>query len=119
MDTTRDSTAPRRLVEIRSYRLKPGTGPRFHDLLTEESVPLARRWGLDVVTHGPSLHDPDAYYLIRAFRDLRDLQESQAAFYASPEWRLGPRQAIVELIVADADSVLWLPREAVEAMRGG
>lgn len=112
-----DSRA-KRLVEIRSYTLRPGSGPAFHALVAEQSAPLLRAWGMDVVAHGPSLHDPDAYYLVRAYRDLEHLRASQAEFYASDAWRKGPRQAIVDLITSDANAVLWLPAEAVEAMRG-
>lgn len=39
------------------------------------SVPLHQRHGIDVVSFGNSLHDPDCYYLIRAF----DSAESMAA----------------------------------------
>lgn len=106
-----------RLVEIRSYQLKPGTGAEFHRLVSEQSAPLLAEWGMDVVAFGPSLHDPDAYYLIRAYDDLAHLESSQAAFYGSSAWRDGPRQSIVSLIVADANAVMWLPRGTVDQLR--
>lgn len=106
-----------RLIEIRSYRLQAGSRARFHQLVSEQSLPLMLAWGIDVLAFGPSLHDDCGYYLIRAFANLADLQTRQAAFYASPAWCSGPRAAIVELIVADSDVVLALSAAAVEALR--
>lgn len=89
---------PRRCVEIRSYNLKPDTRQAFHHLFTGESLPMLRRWGVDVVAAGPSPHDDASYYLVRAYADLADRERSQDAFYSSDEWRQGPREAILALI---------------------
>ena len=107
----------KRLVELRSYKLKPGSGARFHDLVTRRSLPLLRQWGMEVVAFGPSAHDPDSYFLMRAYDSLDHRRASQAAFYASDAWRRGPRESIVELIESDLDAVVWLTPEAVEAIR--
>jgi hypothetical protein len=106
-----------RVVEIRSYQLKPGSGPAFHALVANQSVPLHRAKNMDVVGHGQSLHDPDAYYLIRAYDSLEHLRTSQQAFYASPAWRNGPREAIIALIETDANAVLHLDNDAIDALR--
>jgi len=106
-----------RVVEMRSYKLKPGTGTQFHALVTGQSVPLLNAARMDVVAYGQSLHDPDAYYLIRSYESLEHLKASQEAFYASAAWRQGPREAIVSLIEADANAVLWLSSEGLEALR--
>jgi hypothetical protein len=79
-----------RLVEIRSYALKPGSGEEFHRLVVLASVPMLGRWGIDVVRFGPSLHDVNAYYLVRAYDSMEELERSEADFYGSDEWRLGP-----------------------------
>jgi hypothetical protein len=70
-----------------------------------------------VVAFGQSAHDPDSYFLIRAYDSLDHRQTSQAAFYGSDAWRQGPRESIIELIESDLDGVLWLTQEAVEAIR--
>ena len=108
---------PKRLVEFRSYKLKPGSGPRFHDLVTHQSLPLLRQCGMEVVACGPSVDDPDAYFLLRAYDSLEHRRTSQAAFYGSDAWRKGPREAIIALIESDLDAVLWLTPEAVAAIR--
>jgi hypothetical protein len=107
----------KRLIEIRTYQLKPGSGSRFHDLVSNRSVPLLREWGMDVVTFGQSVHDPDAYFLIRAYNDLEHLQSSQDAFYSTDAWRKGPRESIIELIQSDSNAVLWLSPQAIDSIR--
>lgn len=106
-----------RVLEIRSYRLQPGSRAEFHRLVAEHSVPLLRAWGMDVVRFGPALAEPEAYYLMRAFDSLAHLEQSQAAFYATPAWRQGPREAIVACILGDANTVLELPEAAIHALR--
>ncbi len=106
-----------KLVEIRSYNLKPGKRDEFHRLVTEKSLPLLKRWKVDVVAFGPSPHDDTSYYLIRAYENLAERQTSQDAFYGSQDWRNGPREAIVTLIESDTSVVLELEPSVVDALR--
>ena len=99
-------------VEIRSYNLKPGTRGAFDRLMHEQSLPMLHRWGVDVVAFGPSLHDEDSYYLIRAYPSLPARQSSQDAFYCSAEWREGPREALVSCIDTYTSVVLALDAAA-------
>lgn len=107
----------RRFVEIRSYRLKPGTTAEFDRLVTEASAPMLRRQGIDVVAFGRSLRDEDAYYLIRAFPSLEDLERSEAAFYGSDEWRVGPRDAILACIDSYTSIVIEMEDATVDGLR--
>ncbi len=107
----------KRLVEIRTYRLKPGSGAKFHELCSTWSIPMVTEWGMDVVAFGPSLSNADDYFLIRAFDDLAHLQASEDRFYGTPEWRQGPREPIIALIETYLDAIMWLTPAAVEAMR--
>ena len=104
-------------VEIRSYNLKPGTRGEFHRLVLERSMPMLERWNVDVVAFGPSPHDKDSYFLIRRYESLADRVRSQDAFYGSDEWKTGPREAIVSLIVSDTSIVLELDEATVQGMR--
>ena len=104
-------------VEIRSYHLKPGTRHDFHRLMTQQALPMLRRWNVDVVACGPSPHDADAYYLIRAYAGLAEREASQDAFYGSDEWRQGPRTAILAAIETYTSIVLILDDAALHALR--
>jgi len=106
-----------RLLEIRSYELKPGTRGEYDRLFREEAAPLLRRFEIDVVAVGPSMGDPNGYFLMRAFDDLDDRARREDAFYSSPEWRDGPRQAVLDCIVTYTDAVVELDEATIESLR--
>lgn len=108
---------PKRVVEIRIYRLHPGSGERLDALVRETTVPMLRRWGTDVVSFSLSAHAPDHYCLIRAYDDGDDRVRRQDAFYGSPEWREGPRAAILDCIESYLDTVLSLSEAAIVELR--
>lgn len=104
-------------VEIRSYNLKPGTRDEFHRLFLHEAFPLLKRWNVDVVAYGPSLHDNDSYYLIRRFDSLAQREQSEESFYGSEEWRQGPRETILGLIENYAEIVVELDEVTLQGFR--
>jgi hypothetical protein len=106
-----------RVVEIRSYNLKPGTRPAFHRMVVEQAVPMLKRWQVDVIAYGPSLHDDDSYYLMRAYASLEDRQQSQDAFYSSTEWREGPREPLLALIDSYTSTVIELDDATLAGLR--
>ena len=107
----------RRLVEIRAYALKAGTAPEFHELVKTAAIPLLDAFGMDVVAFGPSAHDENAYFLIRAYDDLADLQSQQDAFYGSEPWLRGPRESIVSRIESYLSTVVWLSPASIDDLR--
>ncbi|OMQ27070.1 hypothetical protein [Serratia oryzae] len=86
------------VVEILQYRLKAGSGERFHTIMQEHSVPLHNQAGLVVLEYGLSLHASDAYYLMRLFDGVDEMEQVLHHFYHSSAWRAGPRAEIVALI---------------------
>lgn len=108
-------------MEIRTYRLIPGTRAEFVRVMTEESLPLLAKHGIDVVACGASLVDEDGAeeaFLIRSFPSLEAHREQEEAFYSSQEWREGPREAIVSRIESYHTIVLETSGAAVHALRG-
>jgi hypothetical protein len=104
------------IIEIRSYNLKPGTKTEFHRLVTEESLPLLKKWNVDVVAYGPSIDDSDTYFLIRAFSNIPERQRREDAFYGSDDWKKGPREAILALIVNY--TTIILPADFLNRFKG-
>ena len=105
------------LIEIRSINLKPGTREEFHRTYIEEALPLLKHWNFDVVTHGPSLHDENSYYVIRRYDSLAQRQQMEDTYYASDDWRKGPREAIMALIENYTDIVLEVGEVTVRGLR--
>lgn len=106
-----------RTVELLQYTLKAFTGQEFHQIMVEESIPLHRDAGIDIIAFGNSLHDEDSYYLIRAYDDPGHLEASQKAFYLSDAWQSGPRAAIIDRIQTSVKSVLMLTDTAINGLR--
>ncbi len=107
------------VVEVRSYNLKPGVRAHFHELFVRDALPLLRRWKVDVVAYGPSLHDESSYYLMRAFASIEGRQRSEDAFYGSDEWKQGPRAAILAAIESYTTIVIRLDDTTVNGLRPG
>ena len=105
------------IIEIRSLNLKPGKREEFHRLYIEEALPLLKRWNFDVVAYGPSLHDENTYYVIRRFESLAQREQMEDAYYASDDWRQGPREAMLALIENYTDIVFEVDEVAVQGLR--
>jgi hypothetical protein len=86
------------ITEIRIYKLKENKASEFNRVFTEQSLPMMKRWQVNVVDYGFSLIDKDSFHLIRRYEDLEKRKESQEAFYGSDEWINGPEKAIMDCI---------------------
>jgi len=117
MSTTRHHA--RRLVEIRAYRLKPGTREDFHAAMAGRALPMVRAYGMDVVAHGPVANDDNGYFLVRSFATLAELTAQEDEFYGSAPWREGPREALISRIDTYVDTLLWLSPAAIDDLRAG
>ena len=106
-----------RLLEIRTYRLKPGTLEAFHDAVHTKAVPMLKAKGMDVVAYGKSDHEEETYYLVRSFTNRESLEREQAAFYGSNDWRSGPRSELVDRIETYMNTLIFASESAVAGMR--
>jgi len=91
-------TTSEKVIEILTLDIKPARRDEFRKRYVTKSVPLLKKWNFNLVAYGPSLHDANSYYVIRAFKSLEDMQVSEDAFYSSDDWKQGPRDTILELV---------------------
>jgi quinol monooxygenase YgiN len=105
-----------KLVEIRTYKLKPGSAQRFVSAF-QDALPLVRESGMDVVAFGRSDHEHESFYLIRAYSDRAELEEQQDAFYSSDPWRSGPRDPLIACLDDYLNTLVWLSEQSVEDLR--
>ena len=104
-------------IEIRTLTLKPNTRDEFQRLYIEEALPRLKRWNFDVVAHGPSQHDENTYYVIRRYDSLAQRDQMEDAYYASDDWRKGPREAMLALIESYVDAVFELDEVTVQGLK--
>ena len=100
------------ITEIRIYKLKENTASAFYKVFAEQSLPMMKRWKVNVIDYGFSLIDKDSFYLIRRYENLEHRKENQGAFYGSKEWINGPEKAIMDCIdtyntvIVDSDKLI-------------
>jgi hypothetical protein len=108
------------ILEIRTYRLRPGTRDDFVRVMRDGTLPLLEEFGIQVVDCGTSLVAEDGHdeaYLIRAFPSLEVHRRQEDAFYASDAWLDGPREALLELIESYHTIVLETSEAVVAGLR--
>jgi hypothetical protein len=105
------------IIEIRSYNPKPGTRDRFHQRFVGTSLPMLRRWKIDVVAFGPSAHDNDSWFLMRGFPNFDARQQSEDALYGSEDWIKGPREAVLADIVSYTTAIINIDRATRAGLR--
>jgi hypothetical protein len=74
------------LLEMRIFRVRPGTREEFHRISRHGTIPLMRSLGIKVLAYGPATNDDDLYYLLRAFSSEEQRKEQADVLYASAAW---------------------------------
>jgi len=106
------------LLEMRLFRLKPGTREEFDRISREGTVPLMRNLGINVIAHGPSLNNEHGYFLLRAFPSERERVELSQSLYTTEEW-LEKYDATIPAMIDDYDTaVLAAPPAALRHLAG-
>jgi len=108
--------AVKSVLDIRTYRNGAGARDEFVRLMAEGTVPMLRRYGIDVVSFGPSIHDDDHSFLIRFFGSLQEREEQLASFYGSDEWLTTYDDQIMALIETYHTVVIPASREVALAL---
>jgi hypothetical protein len=104
------------VLEIRTYRIKPGMRDAFHQLVADEAIPLVRAHGIRVVRFGPSLHDADSYVLMRGFSSLEQRTEQEDSFYGSDLWLQNYDARVMAMIDSYLTTVIEVSEEVVNAL---
>jgi hypothetical protein len=104
-----------RFVELRLYKLKPGMRDKFH-AVAKEAVEMLHRHEITVLGHGPSAHDVDSYYLMRAYPTLEAREKGLAAFYGSEEWETRFNATVMGMIDTFNTIVLDTSDPAIKAL---
>lgn len=86
------------IVELRVYKLKPGTADAFGRRFSDQIAPMLKRHGVHVIHFGPSLADPDSFCLIRAYPSVEERQAALDGFYGSQEWLERHDEAVMAMI---------------------
>ena len=108
-----------RVVEFRLFRLHPGQRGRFAARFEGQLLALHQQHGIEVVTWGLSLHDPDSFYIVRAYPSVEARREALDAMFGSDEWLMNQEEEVLGMIESYNTSVVEACEPLIEAMRTG
>lgn len=75
------------IVEVRSYRIKPGRREEFISLFEARAIPALRAHGMAVLGPLLDLENPNKFVWLRSFPSLDDRESMRDAFYGGPLWK--------------------------------
>jgi hypothetical protein len=99
-----DEDAPR-IVEMRTYKLKPGVRAEFLEIFRTRSMPAHKEIGMRILGPWVSVEDPDVFFFMRGFADLESREPMKEAFYEGPLWK-GELEARLMPMIERYDVVL-------------
>jgi NIPSNAP protein len=75
------------IVEVRSYRIKPGRREEFIEFFQERSIPALRSHGMKVLGPLIDLENPNKFVWLRSFPSLEERERMRDAFYEGDLWK--------------------------------
>ncbi len=100
------------IVEMRTYKIKPGLRSQFLEIFRTKSLPAHREIGMRI--RGPflSVEDPDVFFFMRGFPDRESRGPMKDRFYDGELWkrelerRLMPMIERYDVVVVEAEDSL-------------
>ena len=93
------------IVEVRSYRIKPGRRAEFVQLFETRAIPALRSYGMKVLGPLLDVENPNKFVWLRSFPSLDERDRMKDAFYGSESW-LNELEAIAMPLLDSYDVIL-------------
>lgn len=74
------------IVEMRTYRTRPGMRARFIEIFHEKTVAAHEALGMKILGPFLSVEDEDVFFFMRGFPDMASREPMKAGFYDSDLW---------------------------------
>ena len=75
------------IVEMRTYKTKPGRRAEFLEIFRSRSMPAHAEIGMKILGPFLSIEDPDTFFFMRGFPDLQSREPMKAKFYEGDLWK--------------------------------
>jgi NIPSNAP len=75
------------IVEVRSYRIKPGHRDEFIKFFETRAVPALRSYGMSILGPLLDLENPNKFVWLRSFPSLAERERMRQAFYEGELWK--------------------------------
>jgi hypothetical protein len=86
------------IIEMRTYRTKPGKRSEFLEVFRKRSMPAHAEIGMKVLGPFLSIEDPDLFFFMRGFPDLASREPMKAKFYEGPLWKRELEHVLLPMI---------------------
>lgn len=86
------------IIEMRTYRLKPGCRERFLEIFQAKSVPAHDEIGMKILGPFLSIEDADTFFFMRGFPDLQSREPMKAKFYEGGLWKRELESVLMPMI---------------------
>ena len=93
------------IVEVRSYRIKPGHRDAFIHFFETRAVPALRTHGMKILGPLLDLENPNKFVWLRSFPSLSERDRMKAAFYEGALWK-NELEAIAMPLLESYDVIL-------------
>ena len=86
------------VVEMRTYRTKPGKRDEFLEVFRTRSVSAHHEIGMTILGPFLSIEDPDVFFFMRGFPDLASREPLKAKFYEGQLWKQELEQVLMPML---------------------
>ena len=86
------------IIEMRTYKTKPGMRTRFIELFVSKSVPAHNEIGMKILGPFLSVDDPDTCFFMRGFPDMASRDPMKAKFYEGELWKQELENVVMPMI---------------------
>ena len=86
------------IIEMRTYKLKPGCRDRFLGLFRTKSVPAHDEIGMKILGPFLSIEDADTFFFMRGFPDMQSREPMKAKFYEGELWKRELEDVLMPMI---------------------
>jgi NIPSNAP len=75
------------IIEMRTYKTKPGMRSRFLEIFRSKSIPAHAEIGMKILGPFLSVEDANTFFFMRGFPDPASREPMKAQFYEGELWK--------------------------------
>jgi hypothetical protein len=101
------------IIEMRTYKTKPGMRAQFVEIFRSRSIPAHDEIGMKILGPFLSVEDPDTFFFMRGFPDLPSREPMKAKFYEGEIWKAELENILIPMldkyevvVVEDVDGLI-------------
>ncbi len=102
------------IIEMRTYKTKPGRRSEFLEIFRSKSVPAHKEIGMKILGPFLSVEDPDAFFFMRGFPDLPSREPMKAQFYEGELWKSELENVLLPMLEKYEVAVVEDPEQLVQ-----